>query len=468
MGRCVFFNDVIEVFMKKLPCVLTIAGSDSGGGAGIQADIKTITALGGYGLSVITALTAQNTRGVEGIHAPPAEFVAQQLRAVLTDIDVVAAKTGMLFSGDIMKAVSPLLREASFPVVVDPVCVSQSGHKLLQDEAVDAMREYIFPHAALLTPNIPEAELFTGMRIQSPADFAEAARRLLDQGPKAVLIKGGHGMDSVASTDWYARPGQKPLPFMQRRVETNNNHGTGCTLSAAIAAHLGHGLEMSQAVREAQRYLNLCLRDEIQVGNGSGPPNHLAPLLKERERWPVLRELAKAVDALAILPDLERLVPRNGMNVALSMPYARGFDEVASLDVPLCRAFSGRVAHSGCAVFGVEGDESAVLLAARKVREDLRCCVNLRQGEDVLTALAKARVTAAGFDRTEAPSAPVRNCDAALEWGAYHALSSHSHPDSVAALVDDGAHGVEGGVHVWAANASELVAAVARILEGMK
>ncbi|MGE4292963.1 MAG: bifunctional hydroxymethylpyrimidine kinase/phosphomethylpyrimidine kinase [Desulfovibrio sp.] len=454
--------------MKHLPCILTIAGSDSGGGAGIQADLKAITVLGGYGLSVITALTAQNTRGVDAIHAPPAAFVAQQLKSVLTDIDVAAAKTGMLFSAAIMKAVAPFLRQAAFPVVVDPVCVSQSGHKLLQDDAVEAMHKLIFPHATLLTPNIPEAELFTGLTIRTPEDIAEATARLLEMGPKAVLLKGGHGMDSVASTDWYARPGQKPLPFMQRRVNTRNNHGTGCTLSASIAAFLGQGLELSQAVREAQRYLNLCLRDEIHVGQGSGPPNHLAPLLKERERWPVLRNLAAVADELATMPGLGRLVARSGMNVALAMPHAAGFDDVASLDAPLCRAADGRVVLAGRPAYGVERDEAAALLSARKVREDLHCCLSLRPGEDILGALESLDVSVARFDRAEAPAGPTRNSDAALEWGAYHALSQHKAALSVGALADKGASGVEGRICLWAAQPGELVRLVARVLKKMK
>lgn len=464
--------------MKHLPCILTIAGSDSGGGAGIQADLKAVTVLGGFGLSVITALTAQNTRGVDAIHAPPASFVAQQLKSVLTDINVAAAKTGMLFSASIMKAVAPFLRQAEFPVVIDPVCVSQSGHKLLQEDAVEAMRELIFPHAALLTPNIPEAELFTGMTIRTPNDIAQAATKLLAMGPAAVLIKGGHGTDSVASTDWYARSGQKPLPFMQRRVNTTNNHGTGCTLSAAIATFLGHGLEMSQAVREAQRYLNLCLRDEIHVGQGSGPTNHIAPLLKERERWPVLRDLAGMVDELTAMPGIGRLVGRVGMNVALAMPYAVGFDEVASLDAPICRVVDGRgvdgrttdgrVILAGRPAYGVECDEAASLLAARKVREDLRCCLNLRPGEDVLGAVEAAEIAVARFDRSEAPAAPSRNNDSALEWGAYHALSQHKAAQAVGALADKGAFGTEGGIRLWAAEPGEIVQMTARILKNLK
>jgi hydroxymethylpyrimidine/phosphomethylpyrimidine kinase len=181
--------------MHDCPTILTIAGSDSCGGAGIQADLKTIAMLGGYGASVITALTAQNTTGVSGIHPVPADFVVQQYLAVTSDLKVRAAKTGMLFSAEIIKALSQVLAQRDFPLVVDPVCVSQSGTRLLEESAVAAMARNIFPLADLLTPNLPEAELFAGMRIKSAQDICEAAERLLALGPKAVLIKGGH-MDS--------------------------------------------------------------------------------------------------------------------------------------------------------------------------------------------------------------------------------------------------------------------------------
>jgi len=284
--------------MHDCPTILTIAGSDSGGGAGIQADLKTFAMLGGYGASVLTALTAQNTMAVTGIHPVPADFVVQQYQAVTSDMNVRAAKTGMLFSAEIIKALGQVLAQRSFPLVVDPVCVSQSGTRLLEESAVAAMVRNIFPLADLLTPNLPEAELFAGMRIKTAQDICEAAERLLALGPKAVLIKGGH-MDSPASTDWYVTPGQKAIPLMQTRVDTKNLHGTGCTLSAAIAAHLGLGLDMLVAVRRSQHFLHAALRASYAVGAGGGSPNHAVPLVKEQARLGLLRDLAAQV--LAVL-----------------------------------------------------------------------------------------------------------------------------------------------------------------------
>jgi len=268
--------------MPNPPSILTIAGSDSGGGAGIQADLKTITMLGGFGMSVITALTAQNSMGVTGIEAPPASFAVQQLDAVLDDFSVAAAKTGMLFSAPIIEGLAERLAGKTFPLVVDPVCVSQSGHRLLQEDAVEALRQKMLPLADLLTPNRPEAELLAGMDIAGEADLAEAAKRLLDLGAGAVLIKGGHFDEAELGggrmADWLFVPGAEPVVFEQRRVETQNTHGTGCTLSAAIATGLGHGLALAEAIALGQDYLNLGLRTGFAPGKGCGPVNHAAPL----------------------------------------------------------------------------------------------------------------------------------------------------------------------------------------------
>ncbi len=264
--------------MLTPPNILTIAGSDSGGGAGIQADLKTIMAMGGYGMSVITALTAQNGMGVTGIHAPDPDFVALQLDTVLDGFPVAAAKTGMLFSAAIIRAVAPVLRRRSFPLVVDPVSVSQSGSRLLQEDAVSALVNDILPGCDLLTPNRPEAEMLTNMTIDSLDDAATAGEKLLQMGARAVLIKGGHMENSVVVTDCLCMEGQAPKALPQAKVDTENNHGTGCTLSAAIAVGLGKGLPLQVAVTRAQEYLNLALRRSYSPGNGAGPVNHAAGL----------------------------------------------------------------------------------------------------------------------------------------------------------------------------------------------
>ena len=262
--------------MLQVPNILTVAGSDSGGGAGIQADLKTIAALGGYGMSVITALTAQNGLGVAGIHDPGAEFVARQLTTVLEGFPVAAAKTGMLFSAQIIERVAALLHTRSFPLVVDPVAASQSGSPLLRKDAVEALKAYMLPLADVLTPNRPEAVMLSGMEIHSAEDIVAAGKRILDMGPKAVLIKGGHFDGLITMTDWLFVPGEEPAPLRHARVESENTHGTGCTLSAAVATGLGCGLPLRVAVTKAQEYLGLALRRSYKPGKGAGPLNHMA------------------------------------------------------------------------------------------------------------------------------------------------------------------------------------------------
>ena len=262
--------------MLQAPNILTVAGSDSGGGAGIQADLKTIAALGGYGMSVITALTAQNGLGVTGIHDPGADFVALQLTTVLQGFPVAAAKTGMLFSAGTIACVADLLCKRIFPLVVDPVSVSQSGSLLLREDAVEALKAHMLPLADLLTPNRLEAVMLSGVDMNSADDIAAAGKRILDMGPKAVLIKGGHFESPVTVTDWLFVPGEEPVPLRHARVDSSNTHGTGCTLSAAIATGLGRGLPLRVAVTKAQEYLNLALRRSYNPGKGIGPLNHMA------------------------------------------------------------------------------------------------------------------------------------------------------------------------------------------------
>ena len=256
---------------------LTIAGSDSGGGAGIQADLKTFAANGCYGLSVITALTAQNTMGVSGIHPVPVEFVRQQLRAVLGDIGADAVKVGMLFSVALIETVAAALAEfAIAPVVVDPVMVAQSGDRLLEADAIDTVKTQLLPLATVITPNLPEAQVLLGRTISGQDELYEAARDLAQFGCRAVLVKAGH-LHGAASTDiLYLADAKRFVTLEGERIDTRNNHGTGCTLSSAIAAGLAQGLDLEAAARSAKTYIQHALQagSTYRIGQGHGPVHH--------------------------------------------------------------------------------------------------------------------------------------------------------------------------------------------------
>lgn len=268
--------------MKTYRRCLTIAGSDSGGGAGIQADLKTFSALQCYGMSVICALTAQNTVGVTAIQDVPAEFVGAQLDAVLSDIGVDAVKIGMLQSPEVVAVVAGRLRAAGIRrIVLDPVMVAKSGHKLLRDDAVDAVRRELLPLATVVTPNLPEAEVLAGVPVRTRDDMVAVAGRLLDLGPAAVLVKGGHLADGD-SDDCLCTRGHSGSPkvrwFGEARIATPNTHGTGCTLSSAIAAFLSRGLAVDSAVAAAKAYVTRALRAgaAYRIGLGHGPVHHFA------------------------------------------------------------------------------------------------------------------------------------------------------------------------------------------------
>ncbi len=258
--------------------VLIVAGSDSGGGAGIQADIKTVTALGAYAATAITALTAQNTTGVHGVFPVDVAFIAQQMELVLDDIGADAIKTGMLHNAEVIETVvSTLERRAPLtPVVVDPVMVAKGGASLLDTSATETMKRRLLPRAAVLTPNIPEAEALVGGEIASVEDMKEAAAALLKMGPRAVLLKGGH-RDGDMVTDILAREieGETRVEsFRSRRIDTRHTHGTGCTLASAIAAGIAHDLDLASAVRRARAYVLQALKTAPGFGQGHGPLNH--------------------------------------------------------------------------------------------------------------------------------------------------------------------------------------------------
>lgn len=255
--------------------VLIVAGSDSGGGAGIQADIKTVTALGGYAATAITALTAQNTQGVFGIHDVPADFVASQMRLVLDDIGADCIKTGMLHRVEVIDAVCDVLEEkaAGIPLVVDPVMVAKGGHPLLAPEAAARLRDRLLPLATVLKPNVPEVQALTGLEIRNEADAREAARRLSALGPKAVLVTGGH-LEGASVIDVLFRRGNMIEVFRAPRLDTPHTHGTGCTLAAAIATGLAQGLDVRAAVVRARAYVLKAIETAPGLGHGHGPLNH--------------------------------------------------------------------------------------------------------------------------------------------------------------------------------------------------
>jgi hydroxymethylpyrimidine kinase/phosphomethylpyrimidine kinase/thiamine-phosphate diphosphorylase len=270
-------RELALLFNRKKPAgtarILTIAGSDSGGGAGIQADLKTIALLGAYGMSAITVLTAQNTLGVHGVFPAPTAFVRQQAELVLDDIGADTVKTGMLYAADVVECVADLLARYGLAAVVDPVMMAKGGAPLLREEAMTALRERLLPQTFLLTPNLPEAEALTGMRIGTLAEMAAAARQLQALGARHVLVKGGHRDGDATDLllcggELYRLPGE--------RIATTSTHGTGCSYAAALATLLARGEALPNAAQRAKRFIDAAIRNALPLGGGHGPINHAA------------------------------------------------------------------------------------------------------------------------------------------------------------------------------------------------
>lgn len=268
---------MVKKLQKTYNRVLTIAGSDSGGGAGIQADLKSIAANGCYGMSVITALTAQNTKGVFGIHPVPVNFVQQQLQVVLSDIGADAIKIGMLFSSELIEMIAGELQvHGSKNIVLDPVMVATSGDKLLKDEAVEALKIHLIPMAHLITPNLPEASVLLGRKIVTVDELKDAAANLSELGCPNVLIKGGHLEEGDCDDLLYMGDSGDVITYPVKRIATDNTHGTGCTLSSAIAAGLAKGLSVEDAVTAGKEYITGAIKSgaDYKIGDGHGPVDH--------------------------------------------------------------------------------------------------------------------------------------------------------------------------------------------------
>jgi hydroxymethylpyrimidine/phosphomethylpyrimidine kinase len=270
------------IAMKRVYKALTIAGSDSGGGAGIQADLKTFQELKVFGMSALTAVTAQNTLGVQGVYPLSVEAVKQQIESIGTDLGTDAVKTGMLFSSEIIQAVAEKIKQFGWKnIVVDPVMIAKGGAPLLQDEAVSALKNDLLPLATVITPNIPEAEVLTEMSIRTLEDRQKAAKRLHELGVKYVVIKGGHDEGESEAVD-LLYDGEEFSYFKSKRVETKHTHGTGCTFAAAITAELAKGSNVKEAVQTAKDFIQAAIENELGIGHGHGPTNHWAYQEKKR------------------------------------------------------------------------------------------------------------------------------------------------------------------------------------------
>jgi hydroxymethylpyrimidine kinase/phosphomethylpyrimidine kinase len=440
-----------------MPIALTIAGSDSGGGAGIQADLKTFAALGVYGASVITSVTAQNTREVAGIHDLPAEFVTLQLETVVRDLSVDAIKTGMLSNPAIIRAVSERLKTLGVEkLVVDPVMVAKGGAALLHKEAEAELIQRLLPLAYVVTPNLGEAEVLASMSIRTLEEMEQAARRIHTNGPTHVVVKGGH-LDGPPIDVFF--DGQRFQYFEGERIATKSLHGTGCTFASAIAAELAKGAEVTEAVRRAKAYITTAIRLAEPIGHGFGPTHHLGALYHHAARYDILQQLEEAVTHLRA-GGIAALIPEVQSNLGLALPQAVTRQEVAAWEGRIVRV-GENIRSVGGPRFGVSRHVATTILTAMRFDSRYRSAMNIRYGEDILQACQAANLRIARFSRRDEPIEAQSHEDLTLAWGVAEAIQGMGTVPDI--IYDLGEVGKEAMVRVLGHDAVEVARKVLMI-----
>jgi hydroxymethylpyrimidine/phosphomethylpyrimidine kinase len=409
----------IEKVKSKIPVAITIAGSDSGGGAGIQADLKTFAAMGVHGTTAITSITAQNTQTVTGVVNLDAEIIKKQIQAVAEDIGLDAGKTGMLYTKEIIKAVAFEVSKYQFPLVVDPVMVAKSGALLLKPEAMNTLKTHLLPRATLVTPNKFEAERLTNRIIGKLDDAKTAAKEISEMGPEAVVVKGGHLNPHYAVDVLYYK--DKYEIFETPRLDVKTTHGTGCSFSAAIAAELAKGKEVSLAVKNAKSFITLAIKFGLSIGKGYGPVNPLAPLYQEASRYHVLKNVEEARQMLESLPEIFKLVPEVGMNVAMAIPYAESLNDVAAIEGRIIKT-TGKVKAAGNVKFGSSSHLARYLLIIAEHDPYKKAAINLKFSEDILSLLKKHGLEISFYDRKKEPEEIKKVEGMTIPWGVQQAI----------------------------------------------
>lgn len=430
------------------PVLLTIAGSDSGGGAGVQADVKTAEACGAFTTSAITAVTAQHTRGVESTHVLPLEEISAQIGAVRNDFAVDALKTGMLATEPVIELVADHAAELAAPIVVDPVMVATAGDRLLDSEAEEAY-EKLLAHATLATPNVEEAEVLTGVTVEDRESAVQAGHVLRETGVDAVLVKGGHVASDPVRDVLVTADGVET--FAHPRVDTDATHGSGCALASAVAARLAHGEDLTEAVRTGTDLLARAIRYHHDVGEGPGAVHHLAAL-RERAARNRTAEAVESVVRRFVDADVSPAVPEVGMNVVGATPYAESPGETAAIEGRITRTLSGVAPNRGVR-FGASSHVARFLLGVREFDPALRFAVNCRFDTDIETRLDDLEGVAVEIDRREEPDPDEEG--STMGWAAQRAFERAD--GTPAAVYDRGAVGKEPVVRVLASD-PEMVA----------
>lgn len=443
----------------RIPRALTVAGSDSGGGAGIQADLKTFAALGVHGMSAITSITAQNTYSVTRVVDLDPEMVVEQIRVCLEDIGVDAVKTGMLHTREIIEAVAGELRSHLAPKVVDPVMVAKSGAPLLRDDAIRSLVETLIPIADVVTPNAREAERLTGKRVNDLEDQKRAAREIAEMGAKAVVVKGGH-IDGPVTRDVLYFDGEFHV-IEAERIPTKNTHGTGCTFASAVAAHLAHGRNVIEAVRLAKEFVTDAIRYGLDLGKGSGPVNPVWSVLRRAWLLEAIESVRSAVESLELVDGIGWVCPESMINIVEVVPYGSDRSDVVGIPGRMVNV-GGRLRASSCPKPGGSRHVASAVLVAHSMDRRIRAAMNVRYDERIISAARELGMTVSSYDRSKEPPEIKGVEGMSIRWGVGEAFNQAGKVTDIVYHLGD--FGKEPMITIFGEDAMDVVKKLLRIL----
>ncbi|MDW7731343.1 MAG: bifunctional hydroxymethylpyrimidine kinase/phosphomethylpyrimidine kinase [Methanolobus sp.] len=430
--------------MTKATVVMTIAGSDSGGGAGIEADIKTISALGLHGACAITSVTSQNTQGVLSAFDLPREVIRDQIDAVCSDMHIGWAKSGMLSSRDITATVAEMIGKYGIRLVVDPVMAAEAGGDLLRKEAIATLKEKLLPKSYVVTPNINEAATLSGITITNVEEAKQAARSIARTGVKAVIVTGGH----LDASDVIYESETEEYTVIPGEFVKGGTHGSGCTYSSALTCFLAKGMSLPEAARNAKDFVVRAIQGSQEAGKGVGPVNPLAGVLTDARKYEILEDLKHAVRTIRSSKSFANLIPEVGTNIAMALPDATDVTDVAAVEGRIVR-LRGLPEVVGNIEFGASSHVARIILTAMKNNPSTRAAVNVRYSEDIVEICRDMGLSISSFDRAEEPEKAHT-----MDWGTSYAIGQHrSVPDII---YDKGGPGKEPMIRILGKSARDV------------
>ena len=437
--------------MTKTPVVLTIAGTDSGGGAGASADLKTFASIGVHGTCAITSVTSQNTTGVISAYNLPSQVVKDQIDAVCTDMDVRWAKSGMLASPEIVSTVAEYIKKYDLSLVADPVMAAEAGGDLLTTDALSVMRDELLPLCAVVTPNTYEASAISDITIEDREDAKRAAKAISDMGVPTVIVTGGH----LDASDVVYESKNDTFTVISGEFIEGGTHGSGCTYSAALTAYLAQGHSVVDSARYAKRFVEHAIRESVPIGTGVAPVNQVAHIRKNAARYEVLDETGRAVEVLTGCESFAKLIPEVACNIAMAIPNACDVQDVAAVSGRIAK-LKGKAVNVGCVEFGASSHVARIILAAMQFNKNIRASVNIKYSMDVLEVCKKLDLTISSFDRADEPEKT-----STMDWGVTHAIKEYgSVPDIIS---DAGGIGKEPMIRVLGSGALDVAKIAVRI-----